>query len=194
MSVEYDKLPGIQDIFGGQKNQQAYGLFCDYFLGYGVSDGADRFKARKVKEKISDIATVVDEAFVLLALENGHEMWKHQVMKAHLMETVRREGVVTWKWTANARVCKMGEGWQKEGLTRFNELCRFVMEDRKREHGPQTFGFENWYLKNCQEHINLKKRKKSLFSSSISVTAFNMLDYKNLDNEFEVTSYVALED
>ena len=68
------------------------------------------------------------------------------------------------------------------------------MDDRKRECGPQICGFENWYLKNCYEHINLKKRKKSLFSLSVLVTAFNMLDYENLDNEFEVTSYVDLED
>ena len=68
---------------------------------------------------------MVDVAFVLLALDNGHEMWKHQVMKARSMD-----GVVTWKWTANARVCKMGEGRQQEGLTRFNDLCKFVMEDR----------------------------------------------------------------
>ena len=114
-------------------------------------------------------------------------------MKARLIELDKRESV-TWKWTANARVCKMGEGWKKEGLTRFNELCRFVMEDRKREHGLQTFGFVNWYMKNCQKQINFKKRKKSLFSSSVPVTAFNMLDYENLDIEFEVTETAALED
>ena len=75
-----------------------------------MADGADRFRDRKILDKVSDIATVVDEAFVLLALDNGHEMWKHQVMKAHSMEEAGLDGVVTWKWTANARVCKMGEG------------------------------------------------------------------------------------
>ena len=99
---------------------------------------------------------------MLLALDNGHEMWKQKVLKACLIELEGRKSV-SWKWTAYAKVCKMGEGWKNEGLTRFNELCRFVMEDRKRERGHQTFGFENWYLKNCQEQINLKEKKKVCF-------------------------------
>ena len=46
---------------------------------------------------------------MLLALDNGHEMWKQKVLKAHSIELEGRENV-TWKWTANARVCKMGQG------------------------------------------------------------------------------------
>ena len=73
------------------------------------------------------------------------------------MEEVGRELSVNWKWTANARVCKMGEGWQKDGLTKFNELCSFVMKDREKELGKNTFGFENWFLKKHQERVTKKE-------------------------------------
>ena len=154
-----------------------------------MSDGADQFRIRKVVDKISCIASIVDEAFVLLALENGYEMWNHQVLKARSLEEVGREANITWKWTANARICKMGEGWQKNGLIRFNELCSFVMKDREKELGRNTFGFENWYLKNKQEEVNIKKRKRNLNKVSESVVAFNMLEEEYSEDEEEVLNH-----
>src|SRR6476660_3096679 len=139
-------MPRFERIFEGRKNREAYSKFCDCLLVYGIGEWADHFRTVKVKEKISDIASIVDEAFVLLALENGYDMWKHQVMKSRAMENSENEREQSWKWTANARVCKMGEGWQREGLNRFNELCSFVQDDCIAELGINTFGFENWYL------------------------------------------------
>lgn len=178
-------MPRIEKIFEGRKNREAYSKFCDYFLGYGIAEGADHFRNVKVKEKISDIASIVDEAFVLLALENGYDMWKHQVMKSRSMEDSGKEREPSWKWTANARVCKMGEGWQREGLNRFNELCSFVNDDRNTELGINTFGFENWYLKKCQDEANMKKRKRNRIVTVIPVVAFNMLIDKESENEDE---------
>ena len=94
-SVEYNKMPDMKHIFEGRKNREAYGKFCDYFLGYGVSDGTDQFKIRKVVDEISYIASIVDKAFVLLALENGYEMWNYKVLKAHSLEEVGRESSIT---------------------------------------------------------------------------------------------------
>ena len=82
---------------------------------------------------------------------------------------------MNWKYTANARVCKKGEGWQKTGLERFNELCSNVMKDRNNDSGLSTLGFENWYLKYCQDKYNLKKRKRCDMLEP-SVVTFNQLD------------------
>ena len=46
------------------------------------------------------------------------------------------------------------------------------------------FGFENWYLRKCQEFVYSKKRKQHQVDSSVLVVAFNMLD----DDEFDLES------
>jgi len=46
------------------------------------------------------------------------------------------------------------------------------------------FGFENWYLRKCQEFVISKKRKQRQVDSSVLVVVFNMLD----DDEFDLES------
>lgn len=104
-------------------------------------------------------------------------------MKLRSMENRDKDVVTNWKWTANARVCKMGEGWQRDGLNCFNDLCTFVAEDRDTESGANTFGFENWYLQKCQEEANVKKRKRNRVITVVPVVAFNMLIDLCSDNE-----------
>ena len=66
------------------------------------------------------------------------------------------------------------------------------MEDRSRELGTETFGFENWYLRKCQEFVNSKKRKGRQVDSSVAVVAFNMLDDDEFDLESEPKTVYAL--
>src|SRR5687768_16859005 len=39
--VEFDKLPNLNTILDGRVNRESYGKFFDFFLCYGVADGAE---------------------------------------------------------------------------------------------------------------------------------------------------------
>ena len=80
------------------------------------------------RKKVSDVATISDEAFALLLLDNGWEKW----VDSHGREDGKTD--VETKHTRGGRG-KGGAtkftGWAKEGLERHNELMDLVEVDRK---------------------------------------------------------------
>ena len=56
-----------------RESQEAYTIFCDKFLPCVVGSGM--YNQNKANEKINKFATVSDEAFVHLCLENSIDMW-----------------------------------------------------------------------------------------------------------------------
>ena len=102
---------------------------------------------------MNDIATVSDEAFVLLVLEN---IWD-DMMKVSIGDyyqpkkwekrndnenndstsaTTNRDTnqvcnpVITGQWTSAWRGCRRYGGWSPEGLNCFNQLVKMVTQDR----------------------------------------------------------------
>ena len=114
--------------------------------------GKNKFKARMYAPVHLDSAmcTVSDEACTLLLLENSYDRWtdvhKNKMegstildpALAHADDKRKRkwESNVTPKYTDGGIVYtdnrKRGhKGWKDSGIQRFNELCKFVREDRK---------------------------------------------------------------
>ena len=75
------------------------------------------------------MATILDEAFALLLLENYWESWSTKNVEEYKMEVSYNENTnqkkkrkATWgKFTSGAWGSKWFGGWPKEGLLQFNE-------------------------------------------------------------------------
>ena len=77
-----------------------------------------------------EVATVSDEALLLLFMENCWKVWEY---KADALQNGANEGEQPeMKYTAPGR---QKEAWSDQGLTCFNELIEEVWADRESEHG-----------------------------------------------------------
>jgi len=113
-------------------------IFCNNFLAcvIGKNEWKDMIKIKTVKE----IATVMDEAFTLLILENIWDEWiemdavdylKHQKgIEKGTEQNSKRRKIGGGKWTSDVNGSVKYSGWNDEGLQRFNELCEMVNENR----------------------------------------------------------------
>jgi len=67
-------LPTLTQIQLLQEDAQTMEIFCNHFLACVV--GKHDWKQQTKKELISQVATISDEAFALLVLENIWDEWK----------------------------------------------------------------------------------------------------------------------
>lgn len=86
------------------------------------------WSTRKAKAKVSDIFTPSDEAFGLLVLYNGLNVWNKQYI---MMKEENKRGA---KLRIDKRFCghKLGKGWSREGLLTYNLLKNNIEERRKK--------------------------------------------------------------
>ena len=96
------------------------GQFCENVLSHVV--GRDVWKRRSHSHLISEIATISDEAFALFIVENSFQVWCASVDE-------KGENVAP-KYSMRGPGTKKFQGWNKEGITRFNELYDKVETDR----------------------------------------------------------------
>lgn len=181
------KMPELKDILQLQKNKaKAYTTFCDHILPSVV--GKSVWKDMSIHQNLSQWATVTDEAFALLLLENSQSIWKETCNHVHEATTwedkettednratsVPHEGTRETseettatqpkckakkhgktKYTQNGAGIKKYQGWNQEGLARFNQLAVLVANNRNND----KMVFEEQYRKNRIEINNLKGRK-----------------------------------
>jgi hypothetical protein len=69
-------LPPLEELVQLRRNHAVMKVFCEHFLPCVV--GKVRWKTNCCSSKVGDIATVTDEAFVLLVLENIWEIWSQK--------------------------------------------------------------------------------------------------------------------
>jgi len=130
---------------------------------------------------VNDIATVSDEAFVLLVLEN---IWD-DMMKVSIDDYYRpkkrkkhhdnenddstsattnrdtnqvRNPVITGQWTSAWRGSRRYGGWSPEGLNRFNQLVKMVTQDRVSDTHFQA-QYEIWLNENNSKKRNEKAKQ-----------------------------------
>ena len=72
---EENKIPqgGLEDFLALQTNKEVMGYFCDNFLLQVV--GRVQWRDGVTKIPVHKLATVTDEAFALLVLENIWDVW-----------------------------------------------------------------------------------------------------------------------
>jgi hypothetical protein len=133
---------------------KAFFNFCMYFLP--VVTGRIDFRLDRVRQKISEIATVSDEAFALLILENNWTKWKEQAyvhykevmddditlskdmeLEPQLKEAADKRGTIREKAEQNGTA---GTTRVKAELKRWKYLNQSIWTDGKKT----GYKFEGW--------------------------------------------------
>jgi hypothetical protein len=125
--IRGNTMPELSDILMMRQDGETYAVFCENLLSQVV--GRNEWKTRGGSALISEIATVSDEAFAILLLENNYDVWTKEV----LGPTTGSDTVVTSKYTLNGAGTKKNQGWTNEGLNRYNKLAALVSADRSRD-------------------------------------------------------------
>ena len=151
----------LDDFFGMRDNDKAMHFFCENFLPEVV--GKVEWRKGVTNLKVSDLATVTDEAFALLVLDNVWLTWMNMDTPVEELKHAGKDGAGKRKvrpglYTHNFRKASRHEGWNTNGLKRMDELMDQVMMDRK-ENGD----WDGKYLaeKQAEAMGGGKKRKRS---------------------------------
>ena len=127
-------MPLLKNVLLMRQNVDgAYTIFCDTLLLQVV--GRNIWKAMGTEAYISKIATVSDEAFAILLLENNYDVWKEDVVgtsNGGVSGNVvpRPFAKTTSKYTLNGAGTKKNQGWTNEGVNWFNTPAALVSADR----------------------------------------------------------------
>jgi hypothetical protein len=138
-------VPLLENVLKLSLGGNAYHWVCSKLMKAVV--GSSIWNRRYYKEILSEFATVSDESFVVLTIENNYERWvdeaKHRVKRIEEdydeEDETWREGLAPAKFTNSGESSSNGRGtnrrcggWSTAGYLRFNELHGLVKEDRKR--------------------------------------------------------------
>ena len=139
-----------------QGNKVTMTTFYNHFLPCVV--GKCKWKKLVVLKKVPLFATVTDEAFALLVLENNWGVWLHEDAREYFMknkkEQNKKEKGNNGLYTGHAKGATRFGGWSVEGVQRFNELCEIVRNDRD---ANELFDIEYYETMTKQKVDNGKK-------------------------------------
>jgi len=150
-----NKLPTLEEILTmrdqGTISDEAnpFFFFCTKFLSCTV--GKRTWNKSKKFAIVSQIATVSDEVYTYLVLENCWDKWESIVENA----SIKLPTKYTHSTPSDLNKQKYS-GWTREGLDRYNELFREVQKDRVSTNGIDT---ENRLL-NCYVADETAKQKQ----------------------------------
>ena len=129
--------------------------FINYFVSAVI--GKMDYKKKSCTMVLSKYATVSDEAFALLCLENSYNTRMDMGVTGN-----KKTSYVPRKYTNDGSskgkngTSQHNKGWSDEGLCRFNELFDLVEKNRD---VPYALQFEESFRKWCEEKA-LGKHKK----------------------------------
>jgi hypothetical protein len=152
-----------------------FDVFCTAFLSNVI--GKQAYNKKVVQETISNIATVSDEAFVMLCLENSMEQWEQEARNP----TAKR--IKNAVYTASTAEASKYGGWRKEGMRQFNTLQREIIPHLRKK----TLKLEVDYLMH-QKGIKLPSRKKKKTKLPGDREDLPWSHYTNDDDELHVSS------
>jgi len=168
---------------------------CNHFLPciVGKKGGKCKFK----QEKVNDIATVSDKAFVLLVLKN---IWdnmmtitindyyqprkRKKTMDNKNFETTNNANstteheagdkrqssktVITGQWTSAWHGSRQYGGWSPEGIDHINKLVKAVIQDRQNNRHFQA-QYEIWLNKSKSKKEKVKQPVVSVYQDLTSL-------------------------
>ena len=104
----------------------------------------------RTNRKPTEWASNSSEAFTLLCVENYYD---------HIVDLAKNKPEIrSPKWTASARGAQRNQGWNKDGINRYREICKLVKEDRAKNKAV-----DERYMareKELMDSILNKKRKR----------------------------------
>jgi hypothetical protein len=129
----------------------------------------------------SDLISTTDEAFALVNMEGNLKRWTKE---AEMMAAARGRTLDADEWNSLPKLeytnggSKL-EGWNEEGINRFNELVAKVKADRESEAGKKFE--ENFQKEAVANHLNNKRKRK--VPKTRTITATNDLDSDSESDE-----------
>ena len=174
--LEKKNLPSLDEIMLKRQKEDTFLVFADTFLSRVV--GMAFWRKHCAKMPISEMATVSDEAFTLLLLENYWDQWSTKNIDEYKSEVTideatnqKKKRKATWgKFTSGAWGSRRFGGWSKEGLVRFNQLYSQVEQDRKKENAAEV---EETYRLKCVNNKS-KKRKRATHDNDFNLKIDNL--------------------
>ena len=142
-----------KDYRGSEEPTEEFKYFVERILP-AIAPNRNKFKARKGKNKLSEIYTVTDEAFGLVMLLNELHCWEECAEKN---ETDRY---------GKKRFCdgRSGnqKGWSNRGIRIYHRLCKNVQRRRQKEESIKLE--ENMY----EDYSRNNKTRNGEYSSDES--------------------------
>jgi hypothetical protein len=142
--AQLDKLENLTNVRGMtlDGDPMAFQLFFDKLLPAvaGRKLWTARDRATKTISEATKLVTVLDEAFLILALENYWPRWStiHQTVK------------VSTQWTDNRSGNYQYMGWADAAYRRFDVLCHRIRDQRQTTVNKEL---ERIFLTNAREDM-----------------------------------------
>jgi hypothetical protein len=111
--------------------------------------GVKYYKAECKKTLPTNWLTTSSEAFAVLCLENYYQ---HVVDTAGNKTTIRKP-----KWTSEGVRAKRNQGWGQEGISKFDEYCEKVKENRAQTESTLV---DTRYMETKREETTMDEERK----------------------------------
>lgn len=128
--------------------QKQFDLFSDTFGKCLIS--ANKWKSQfwlNSNTVFSDVISVTDEAFCILTIEGNWDAWMNEI------RTGIKQKIRSGKYTESNTNKKYG-GWTKEGMARFNRLCKTINNIRQKNNKRKEMEWQ--YKKSKQPQVSPK--------------------------------------
>ena len=148
-AAEEDRPTLLDMLAMGDNENNAYITFCDYILP--AVCGRKSNEAKFNKSYLSKVASVSDEAFALLSIENAWDRWVFQ------LDNPDSDNIPATRYSQEGSQSRalIYSGWKRIGTERFRELQKLVKEDRTTDDRME---FEKLYLAKRQESSSKNRR------------------------------------
>ena len=146
-----------------------------------------RFWSGSRERRYEELVSVADEGFGLLILQNNMEKWKAEVEACHRNNVHIPDSNFTPHAKKRDRDPRLvmparKDGWSREGLKRYNELCVYVQRVRRDREKMNEFN------RCVKEMIKREKSRKSRGKNSRQRESIIEDDEDDYDDEFVVFS------
>lgn len=170
-------LDMLKNYRGG--DMEKFSLWADNFFRAGY--GTVQYRSKVTTNKMSELISVYDEAFIVSVVHNAFERWVVEASVVARKGTVNKDDLPATKWTDTGTTAKKYEGWVEAGIEFFN---RNITELKKLRKTDASRELEDEYLKNKIEKSEGKRGSSKRIT--VSITAINGLD--DDDEDHEITS------
>ena len=131
-----------------EEQQKLFDLFSDTFGKCLIS--TNKWKSQfwwNSNTVFSDVISVTDEAFCIFTIEGNWDTWIQEI------RTGEKQKIRSGKYTEPNTKKKYGE-WTKEGMVRFNKLCKRINDIRKENKNRKEMEWQ--YKKSKQPQVSPK--------------------------------------
>jgi len=170
-----------EKICAGRENtkEENYNCFHYFLKHFGPCvAGKKKYSEKIMGQKLfSDIATVSDEAFVYFTIERCWNSWESAMSNIEQGKKTKVKAMYS-----EAKANKKYKGWTKEGLLRFDDLCKQVKIDRELNNKEGELLFMNNVR---QTQIVKLKEPNNVMENKIEVYNDLSDSTEDIDNMYE---------